>query len=117
MITGSDEADQEAASKVEFVFPNQGEAGRGAHINISGAGILKNSPNKENAVKFLEYLTTPDAQKYFISGNNEYPINEETEIAEVLQDFGSYKSDAVNVSALGRNNPEAIQIMDRAGWK
>lgn len=117
MINGGDEADQEAASKVEFVFPNQGEDGRGAHINISGAGILKNSPNKENAIKFLEYLTTPDAQKYFISGNNEYPINEEAEIADVLEKFGEFKSDAVNVSALGRNNPEAIQIMDRAGWQ
>jgi len=117
MITGNDEADREAASQVEFVFPNQGEDGRGAHVNISGAGILKNSPNKENAIKFLEYLTTPDAQEYFIGGNNEYPINENAELAEVLEGFGEFKSDAVNVSALGRNNPEAIQIMDRAGWK
>ena len=117
MITGNDEADKEAASKVEFVFPNQGEDGRGAHINISGAGILENSPNKENAIKFLEYLTTPEAQEYFIGGNNEYPINDDAELAEVLESFGEFKSDAVNVSALGRNNPEAIQIMDRAGWK
>lgn len=117
MITGDDEADQEAASKVEFVFPNQGEDGRGAHVNISGAGILKNAPNKENAVKFLEYLTTPQAQEYFIGGNNEYPINENADLANVLVEFGEFKSDAVNVSALGQNNPEAIKIMDRAGWK
>lgn len=117
MITGDDEADKEAANKVKFVFPNQGEGERGAHINISGAGILKNSPNKENAIQFLEYLTTPEAQKYFISGNNEYPINEEAEIADVLKEFGEFESDAVNVSALGQNNPEAIQIMDRAGWQ
>ena len=70
-----------------------------------------------NAVKFLEYLTTPEAQEYYIGGNNEYPINEEAEWADVLEEFGQYKSDAVNVSALGRNNPEAIRIMDRAGWK
>lgn len=117
MLTGDDEADLEAASKVEFVFPNQGEDGRGAHVNISGAGILKNAPNKDNAIKFLEYLTTPEAQKYYIGGNNEYPINDEAEKADVLVEFGEFKSDAVNVSALGRNNPEAIQIMDRAGWK
>lgn len=117
MINGGDDADKEAASKVEFVFPNQGEDGRGAHVNISGAGILKNAPNKENATQFLEYLTTPEAQEFYISGNNEYPINDEAEWAEVLQEFGQYKSDAVNVSALGRNNPEAIRIMDRAGWK
>ncbi len=117
MLTGNDEADKEAANKVEFVFPNQGEGERGAHINISGAGILKNAPHKENAIKFLEYLTTPEAQQYFIGGNNEYPINENTELADVLVQFGKFKSDAVNVSALGRNNPEAIKIMDRAGWK
>lgn len=117
MITSDDEADNEAASKVQFVFPNQGEGERGAHVNISGAGILKNAPNKENAIRFLEYLTTAEAQKYFISGNNEYPINDNAEMAEVLQQFGEYKSDAVNVSALGSNNPEAIRIMDRAGWK
>ncbi|HBX64830.1 MAG TPA: Fe(3+) ABC transporter substrate-binding protein, partial [Balneolaceae bacterium] len=80
---------------VEFVFPNQGEDGRGAHINISGAGILENSPNKENAIKFLEYLTTPEAQEYFIGGNNEYPINDDAELAEVLESFGEFKSDAV----------------------
>lgn len=117
MITGDDEADKEAASKVTFVFPNQGEDERGAHVNISGAGILKNAPNKENAVLFLEYLTTQEAQKYFTAGNNEYPVNDETTLPQVLQDFGAYNSDAVNVSALGRNNPEAIQLMDRAGWK
>ncbi|MEX0608256.1 MAG: Fe(3+) ABC transporter substrate-binding protein [Balneolaceae bacterium] len=117
MITGNDEADNEAASKVKFIFPNQGEGERGAHINISGAGILKNAPNKENATRFLEYLTTPEAQKYFISGNNEYPINENAELAEVLIEFGEFESDQVNVAALGRNNPEAIQLMDRAGWK
>ncbi|MTI87541.1 MAG: Fe(3+) ABC transporter substrate-binding protein [Balneolaceae bacterium] len=117
MITGDDEADQEAASKVKFVFPNQGEDGRGAHVNISGAGILKNAPNKEHAVLFLEYLTTTDAQQYFTAGNNEYPINEETELPEVLTNFGEFESDAVNVSALGKNNPEAIQLMDRAGWQ
>lgn len=117
MMTGDDEAEKEAASKVKFVFPNQENDARGAHINISGAGILKNAPNKNNAIQFLEYLTTPDAQKYFISENNEYPINEEAELAEVLKEFGDFKSDEVNVSALGRNNPQAIQIMDRVGWK
>ena len=117
MLTGNDEADREAASKVEFVFPNQGEGERGAHVNISGAGILKNAPNKENAIRFLEYLTTPEAQKHFIAGNNEYPINENADLVDVLVEFGEFKSDAVNVSALGHNNPEAILIMDRAGWK
>lgn len=117
MITGEDEADKEAAAKVEFVFPNQGEGERGAHINVSGAGVLKNAPNKENALRFLEYLTTEEAQQYYVGGNNEYPVNEDVPLSEVLQEFGEFKSDAVNVSALGRNNPEAIKVMDRAGWK
>src|SRR5690554_6168430 len=84
MITGNDKADQEVASKVDFVFPNQGEGERGAHINISGAGILKNAPNKENAIRFIEYLTTEGAQQYYVGRNNEYPINEEAELNDVL---------------------------------
>lgn len=117
MITGNDAADNEAAEKVKFVFPDQGENERGAHINISGAGLLKNAPNKENAIRFIEYLTNTGAQQYYVAGNNEYPVNEDTPLAPVLVEFGEFKSDAVNVSVLGKNNPEAIKVMDRAGWK
>ncbi|MEO1023811.1 MAG: Fe(3+) ABC transporter substrate-binding protein [Bacteroidota bacterium] len=117
MLTGNNESDRDIAQKVQFVFPNQEEDERGAHFNISGGGILKYAPNKSNAIRFLEYLTTPAAQEYFTGRNNEYPINPDTPLNEVLTGFGAFKSDAVNVSALGKNNPEAIRLMDRAGWQ
>lgn len=116
MLTG-DEENQEIGKSVQLVFPNQGENGRGAHVNISVAGVLKDAPNRENAIKFMEYLTNEVSQSYLTVDNNEYPINDDAEWNPLLQGFGEFKSDNMNVSALGRNNPEAIRIMDRAGWK
>ncbi len=117
MMLKGDEENQKIAKSVQYVFPNQGELGRGAHVNISVAGVLKNAPNRANAVKFMEYLTNEKSQNYLTVDNNEYPVNEEAEWNPVLVEFGRFKSDELNVSALGRNNPEAIRIMDRAGWK
>ncbi len=117
MLTGEDEDDQQIAQSVELVFPNQSEVGRGAHVNISVAGVTSNSPNRDNAIKFLEYLTNETSQGYLTVDNNEYPVNEDASWNPILQRFGDFKSDELNVSALGRNNPEAIQIMDRVGWK
>lgn len=116
MLTG-DEENQEIGKKVQLVFPNQGDSERGAHVNISVAAVVKHSPNRDNAVKFMEYLTNKKSQEYLTVGNNEYPINENAAWNPILEAFGAYKSDDVNVSALGANNPDAIRIMDRAGWK
>lgn len=116
MLTG-DEENQEIAKSVQLVFPNQSEAGRGAHINISVAGVLKDAPNRDNAIKFMEYLTNETSQSYLTVDNNEYPVNDDATWNPVLQGFGEFKADEMNVSALGKNNPEAIRIMDRAGWK
>jgi len=117
MLTGEDEDDLAVAKSVELVFPNQSELGRGAHVNISVAGVTANSPNRDNAIKFLEYLTNEQSQGYLTVDNNEYPVNEDATWNPVLQQFGEFKSDELNVSALGKNNPQAIQIMDRAGWQ
>ena len=65
-------ADREIVAKTAVVFPDQG--GYGTHVNISGAGVLKSAPHKENALKFLEYLASNDAQRYFADGNNEWPV-------------------------------------------
>jgi len=66
--------DKALVAKVGVIFPNQtGANARGTHINISGAGVARYAPNKDNAIKFLEYLATPEAQRYFADGNNEYP--------------------------------------------
>jgi len=115
LIQSDDPQDQEVADKVGIYFPSE-EFG-GAHVNISGAGIAANSPNRENAIRFIEYLATEEAQQLYSIGNNEFPILENMEVPGVLGDFGSFDSDAVNVTSYGENNPLAIRLMDRAGWR
>jgi iron(III) transport system substrate-binding protein len=112
----SDSEDERAvADKVDIVFPNQD--GRGAHANVSGAGVVATAPNQENAVKFLEYLTTPEAQAYFAEGNYEFPVVDGVKLDPVLEQWGEIKTDAINAAKLGENNPEAVKLMDRVGWK
>jgi len=96
-------------------WPNQDD--RGAHVNVSGAGITKNSPNKDNAVKLLEFLSSAKAQKMFAETNIEYPVNPDAELHELLKEWGDFKRDDLNVSELGSNQVEAVKIMDRAGYK
>jgi iron(III) transport system substrate-binding protein len=102
------------AEKIGVVWPNQGD--RGTHVNISGAGVAKHAPNREAAVKFLEYLASAQAQEYFANGNNEYPVVGTAKNRE-LESLGKFKKDSLNVSLLGRNQAVAQQIYDRAGWK
>jgi iron(III) transport system substrate-binding protein len=111
----SDKAsDRAMAEKVGVIFPNQGN--RGAHINISGAGVAKYAPNKANAIKFLEYLASPAAQDYFADGNNEYPIYGKPGNAQ-LASLGTFKRDPLPMELVGKNYAAAAQIFDRVGWK
>ncbi len=114
MLNGTDE-EKAAAAKVAVVFPNQG--GRGTHVNLSGIGVCANSPNKANAIAFIEYLMGSDAQEVFAAGNNEYPVVRGAGTVPALESFGTFKEDKVNAAVFGRNNPAAIRIMDRAGWR
>jgi iron(III) transport system substrate-binding protein len=110
-----DPAKQAIAEQVGVFFPNQND--RGTHVNVSGAGVTVNSPNRENAIAFLEYLASPSAQEFFALGNNEYPVVEGTPISPAVESFGDFKEDAVNVAAYGKNSAAAVKIMDRSGWK
>ncbi len=103
------------AEQVGVFFPNQ--KGRGAHVNISGGGLLKTAPNKQAAIKFLEYLVSPEAQNFFAQGNHEYPVVQGVALDPVLVKFGSFKSDVASVANFGTNLTKAVQVMDRAGWK
>jgi iron(III) transport system substrate-binding protein len=107
--------EKEVADAVGIFFPNQND--RGTHINISGAGVLVNAPHRDNAIAFLEYLVSPEAQEIFASSNNEYPVLEGVAVDPIVAELGNFKVDAVNVSSYGRNNPEVLQIVDRVGWK
>jgi len=104
-----------AAEKVGVIFPNQ--SGRGTHVNISGAGVLRHAPNRAAAVKFLEYLASDEAQAYFANGNNEYPAVGKVRDNRELASLGEFRKDSLNVGMLGKNQAAAQQIYDRAGWK
>ncbi len=115
LLTSKKPEDREAASKIAVIFPNQ--ADRGTHINISGAGLLKNAPNRKAAIKFLEYLASDEAQHYFADGNNEYPVVEGVAPTSALQGLGTFKADTLNVAVFGESQPAAQRIFDRVGWK
>ncbi|MEL7189659.1 MAG: Fe(3+) ABC transporter substrate-binding protein [Pseudomonadota bacterium] len=100
--------------KLGVIFPNQG--GTGTHINVSGAGLVKTAPNRDNAIRFLEYLTSESAQRYFADGNSEYPAVVGVEGNSAVEALGEFTPDTLNLSELGKNQTEAVQIFDRAGW-
>jgi len=101
--------------KIAIQFPDQ--MGNGAHMNLSGGGVTAHAPNRENAVKFLEYLTTKDAQVYFSFGNDEYPVVEGTPLAKSVKALGDFKADDVNLTDVAKNIPVAQQIFNAVGWK
>lgn len=106
---------QKTASQVAVFFPNQKEDG--THINISGAGVVAKAPHKENAIKFVEYLATPEAQEIFANGSYEYPVASGLKPNPAVASFGDFKESNLKVVAYGEKNPEAVKLMDRSGWK
>jgi len=109
-------ADREIVAKTAVVFPDQ--AGNGTHVNISGAGVLKNAPHKENAIKFLEYLASNDAQRYFADGNNEWPVVPSVKIANpALDAFGTFKIDPMPIATYGKNTAAAQRLADTVDWR
>jgi len=116
LLRSTQAADREVVAKTAVVFPDQ--AGKGTHVNISGAGVMKNAPHRDNAVKFLEYLAGNDAQRYFADGNNEWPIVASVVVTNpALDAFGKFKIDPLPIATLGKNTTEAQRVADRAGWK
>ena len=115
LVNEKDAAQKQAAESMGLFWPNQ--EGRGSHVNISGAGITKHAKNPQNAIKLLEYLVSPAAQKWYAEVNYEYPVTANAEISGLVKGWGGFKSDKLNLDVLGKNNAEAVRVMDRAGWK
>ena len=108
--------EKEWAAKTGVVWPDQ--SSYGTHINISGAGVLKHAPHRENAIKFLEYLASDQAQAYFANGNNEWPaVTGAVAKNAELESLGTFKADPLPIATLGKNTPAAQKLLDRAGWK
>ncbi len=116
MLSGRGGEEQlSAAKKVKMAFPNQ--ANRGAHINISGGGVLKHAPNHKNAEKFLEFLLSEEAQNHIVNNTFEYPVLSSVKPHPLIEAFGSFKMDKTSVADFGKYNPEAVKLMDRVGWQ
>jgi len=116
MMRSTKADDQAAMNAVGIVWPNQ--ASWGTHVNVSGAGVLKHAPNKANAMKFMEYLASDEAQGYFANGNNEWPVVKGSVAANpTLAAMGSFKPDALPIGELAKTTVAAQKVFDRAGWK
>ena len=115
MLESNQKNEVAAANKIRLFWPNQD--GRGAHINISGAGILKPAKHKKEAIQLLEYLVSDKAQQWYADMNYEYSINPDIESNSILKSWGKFKADNLNLNLLGKYNAEAVLLMDRAGWK
>ncbi|QMT17363.1 Fe(3+) ABC transporter substrate-binding protein [Planococcus maritimus] len=115
MLNSEDPEEVKVAESLGVFFPNQDTTG--THVNVSGAGVVKSSKNKENAIQLLEFLSAPEAQETFASANYEYPVNESVEPTELLQSWGDFKEQDISMSALGENNAQAILLFNEVGWK
>lgn len=115
MLT-SGEPDQVAAAQAMRVFwPNQD--GRGTHVNVSGIALTHSAKNRDAAVKLMELLVSPESQAWYAEVNGEYPVRADAEISATLRSWGSFKADELPLAKLGELGPEAVRLMDRAGWK
>jgi iron(III) transport system substrate-binding protein len=113
--TDVDGLSAEQRATIGWVFPDQG--GNGAHVNLSGGGVAAHAPNRENAVAFLEYLASDQAQSYFSAGNDEYPVVASVEVAASVQELGEFEADDVSLAAVAGNLPLAQQIFNEVGWE
>jgi iron(III) transport system substrate-binding protein len=115
MMTSKDSAERQAVAKVGVFFPTQKNFG--THVNISGAGVCKYSPNKENAIKLLEFLVSEKAQQVYAQANQEYPVRAGVAYSTELTSLGSFKTDTLDLSLLGKFNADAVKIFDEVKWK
>lgn len=111
----SSEKDREVGKAIGVFFPNQD--GRGAHVNISGAGVTRASKNKKAAIRFLEFLVSDEAQTSFPRTTYEYPVVPSVEWSELLKIWGDFKADSLNAAKLGELNQAAVKIFNKAGWE
>lgn len=115
MVNNKDVSQRDAVAKMKIFFPTFKDGG--THVNVSGAGVAKFAPNKVNAVKFIEFLASVDAQKLFAEANYEYPVLAGVKSSDLVTSWGTFKEDTISMNALGENNAKAVKIFDIAGWK
>lgn len=114
MLASGKPGDKDVTDKVAVLWPNQGD--RGAHMNLSGAGVTASARNVEGAVKLLEFLSGEKAQEIYARENNEYPVNPKVKATGPVAEMGEFKADNLNLSEIEKYNAEAVRAMDRGGW-
>ena len=117
LLSSEKQQEVDAGNSVSVFFPNQGENERGSHINISGFAMTKNAPNKENSIKLLEYLTSVEAQETYVNNSYEYPANPLVKPSDIVQSWGEFRVDKLDLNKLGTYRSEAIKVFDKTGWK
>ena len=117
LLSSEKQQEVDAGNSVSVFFPNQGENERGSHINISGFAMTKNAPNKENSIKLLEYLTSVEAQETYVNNSYEYPANPLVKPSDIVQSWGEFRVDKLDLNKLGTYRNEAIKVFDKTGWK
>lgn len=118
MMRSGKPEDQAVTEKIGVVFPNQ--SSWGTHVNVAGGAVARYAKHPENAIKFLEYLASPEAQNHFANGNNEWPAAVGVKLSNpALQAMtgGSFKSELIPISAVGMNQVKVQQMLDRVGFK
>lgn len=115
MQNAEEPAEREAAAKVAVFWPNQKD--RGAHVNVSGAGITAAAKNVAEARKLLEFLVSDEAQRWYAEVNQEYPVRLSIAVSPTLRAMGEFKADTLPLARLGELNAQAVRLLDRAGWR
>jgi iron(III) transport system substrate-binding protein len=112
MMTNEKNPEQKQwAAAVKLMFPNAND--RGTHVNISGMALAKHAPNKDNAIKLMEFLASDDAQKIYAQQNNEYPVNAHVEPSAIVKGFGTLKPDTLPLENIAKYRKKASEIMDK----
>jgi iron(III) transport system substrate-binding protein len=108
--------DKAIMQNIQIIWPNQKTTG--THFNVAGGAVAKNAPNRDGAIKFLEYLASDSAQRYFAEGNNEWPSVVGLKVNNpALYSLGEYKADTTPLASIGRAQVLAQRIVDKAGWR
>ncbi len=113
--SGDSQITPEQLANIGWVFPNQNDIG--AHMNVSGGGVAANAPNRENAVLFLEYLASEQAQEYFSAGNDEYPAVAGVGLSPSVAALGIFRPDTIDLSEIAANVGSAVEVLNGAGWE
>ena len=107
--------DEKPNFPVKIFWANQDSTG--THVNISGAGVIANSDNPDGALKLMEWLSSDEAQGLYASSDKEYPVKVGIDESELLRSWGPFKQDSISVQKFGELQTQAIQMMDKAGYK